>query len=215
MALEAAAVTRLAARPAPPFEAARAAEAGRAEVPVYYLVPRHWVLADVMTPAEWQQLRERVRRATAAGARCTCPGHCPATVLEEQWDYDASTHTKRFVAARLLCAGCHWLNSWAWRVETWHELRHHPHRHRPTKTHLVDCLGWTRRQVSTLRDRDLADQAARMDDLLRIETAAQRGEAAVRPWDVDLRGLHQYGYSDAAIDDLAARMQARARERVR
>lgn len=182
--------------------------------PVYYLAPRRWVLAAVMSPHEWHELRAQVIAASPGTTRCSCPAGCPATVLDEQWTSVPELHVKRFVGAALRCPGCHWLGDQSRRIQTWLALKARRRAEPHEKQHIRDCLGWTRKQVKALRDRDLADHAARLADLVRIETAAQTGEASVRPWQVDAGALRQYGYSDDEIRSLEMRMMDIAWEQI-
>jgi hypothetical protein len=166
-----------------------------------------------MTPHEWRLFRARVQQRSPNAGRCGCSRRCLANTLDEQWEYVEDRHLKRFLGARLLCPGCHWLASRARRVETWHALkmRRRPHVLRP---HLVECLGWTKKQVNELRKQDLADYAAELRELAQIETAVLTGEASAMPCAVDLSALEQYGYRDDAVRDLEHRMLDLARDRL-
>jgi hypothetical protein len=167
-----------------------------------------------MSPHEWHELRARVTAASPGATRCCCPAGCAATLLDEQWTYIPELHVKRFVGVALRCPGCHWLGDQSRRIQTWLALKARRRAEPREKEHIRDCLGWTRKQVEALRDRDLVDHAARLADLVRIETAVQSGEARVLPWQVDAGALRQYGYSDDQIRSLERRMMDLAWERI-
>jgi hypothetical protein len=133
--------------------------------------------------------------------------------LDEQWEYVPDHHLRRFVGARLLCHGCHWLASRDRRIETWHALKA---RRRPQvlHPHLVECLGWSKKRVKELRARDLAEYGAGLRDLANIETAVLTGAARAGLCAVDLSGLAQCGYHPEEVRDLERRMLAQARERL-
>jgi hypothetical protein len=166
-----------------------------------------------MTPHEWRLLRARVQQRSPNAGRCGCSRRCLANSLDEQWEYVEDRHLKRFLGARLLCPGCHWLASRTRRIETWHALKACRRSH-VIRPHLVECLGWTKRQVNALRKQDLADYSAELRELAQIETAVLTGEASAMPCAVDLSALSQYGYRDGEVRDLERRMLDQAQDRL-
>ncbi len=178
------------------------------EVRTYYLLPTQWSLHFVMTEREWQNFKERVKGAIPDWARCPlCPKRCKATDLDEIWEYDHQDRVKRFSGAQFICRGCHWLKSPTWRMETWTKAAEGRLPAPSEPPHIIDCLGWTEEQVEALRRRDLEEHGLQRQQLAHIQVEVQAGEAIVRPWEVDLTLLGQYGYSAQEIAELESRMR--------
>lgn len=166
---------------------------------VYYLLPLEWSLYYIMTKKEWQDFRNRVKRANTKWYRCSCPKHCRATILDEQWKYIERKHIKKFIKAKFICSGCHWLKSPNWRMETWlkQEMGELPPKNKIP--HIIDCLGWTEKEVEDLREKDLQRYFEEIEKQEQINQEVKKGMAQVKYWSIDLKALKRYGYSKQEI----------------
>jgi hypothetical protein len=177
---------------------------------VYRLLPLRWSLYYVITRKEWKDFRERVKRKDPGWDRCSCPNGCRADTLDEEWEYDKQHHVKRFVSTKFICRGCHWLKSLPWRIQTWLKQQVGELANVDREPHITDCLGWSEGQVIALRERDLAEHSAQIEELARIEAHVEAGKALVVPWSVDLSALKKYGYSGKEVKRFGERMMAHA-----
>lgn len=177
---------------------------------VYHVLPLQWSLYYVITRKKWKDFRERVKGKDPGWNRCSCPKTCRADTLDEDWEYEQEHHLKRFLSAKFICRGCHWLKSPPWRIQTWvkKEAAELPDLDR--KPHITDCLGWSEAKVTALRERDLAEHSAQIEELARIEADVSAGKALKVPWSVDLSALEEYGYSSREVKRFAERMMAHA-----
>jgi hypothetical protein len=204
----------------------------------HYVLPLRWSLHYALTEKQWRDFRERLKKLSPEWDRCACPKRCKAKTLDEEWDYDQATHTKRMVGAAFICGGCHWLKTPPFRIKTWLELQSGIVPASSEPPHIIHCLGWNQHQLDALRVSDLrkrqveADLLARIDQQVRKGTAAivpapperlssrelkdlvKPGQIMVVPWRIDLAGLAQYGYSASEIAEFEERMYALASKRM-
>lgn len=184
------------------------------EKKVEFLLPLKWSLHYIMTAKEWEDFRSRVKEFKSGWNKCSCPNKCRANDCDEQWEYDNDKHTKRFVRAKFICRGCHWLKTPPFRVETWLKDESGllgP----PTRVpHIYRCLGWTKAQVKKLREDDLKQDQRQNQELKKIKREVRAGKAEERYWDIDLSAMKQYGYSETEIEGytIAMRVEAISRE---
>jgi hypothetical protein len=228
---------------APPFptdwpETATETEAQASGLSVLFVLPRKWSLYYSLTQTQWRKLRDRHKSLDPNWERCSCPKGCKADSLDENWNYDRTTHTKVFVGAAFICKGCHWLKSLPHRIDTWvrQQAGLLPETSKPP--HIIDCLGWSQAQVDALRERDLRLHRAESGKLEQVVQEVQQGKAAIMPspierlspqqvsefikpgqvavvpWRVDLSALSRYGYLPSEISVFEQRMYAVAAERM-
>jgi hypothetical protein len=202
------------------------------------VLPLRWSLHYALTERQWNDLRERHKKRFPGWERCTCPKSCAAEALDEHWDYDGSTHTKRFTGAAFICPGCHWLKSLPWRIQTWlnRQQGRLPPMTRPP--HIIECLGWTQRKVDELRDHDLKQHESETRVMAQLDKHVQQSravilpvhperldsddleklvrprQAVIAPWRVDLQALTVYGYSRKQIRVFEQRMYKLAAKRL-
>jgi hypothetical protein len=208
------------------------------EPAMYYVLPLRWSFYYALTEKQWHDLRERHKKLYPQWDRCECPKRCQANTLDERWRYDDATHTKSFLGATFICAGCHWLKTPPWRIQTWLKQQNGRLPLTSKPPHILDCLGWTPQQVDALRDRDLKEHQAEIALQARLDQLVQQGKAAivpapperlspqdlerfvkpgqimVVPWRIDLTALTRYGYSQSEIDKFEQRMYALAARRM-
>ncbi len=180
------------------------------ELNVYHVLPLQWSLYYVITSKEWKDFRERVKQKDPGWDRCACPKRCRADTLDEEWKYDKQHHVKRFASAKFICGGCHWLKSPPWRIQTWLKQQAAELPDLDRKPHITDCLGWSEGRVIALREGDLAEHSAQIEELARIEAHVEAGKALVVPWSVDLSALKKYGYSSKEVKRFGERMMTQA-----
>jgi hypothetical protein len=204
-----------------------------AEPIIRHVLPLYWSLYYALPKRQWRKLRERHREVYPGSEQCPdCPKHCKTNTLDEHWEYDDATHTKIFVGATFICAGCHWLKSQMWRLETYRKSL-------PTTKppHIIDCLGWTQDRVDKLRAHDLREQQEQVFFIAQQQREVIDGRAAIVPaplervppnerermtrvqvlivpWKVDLSRLRVYGYTPEGIAVFEERMYALAAKRM-
>jgi hypothetical protein len=166
---------------------------------IYYLLPLRWSLHYIMAPKEWQDFRNRVKKLDPNWDKCSCPKRCKANSLDEWWEYDNSRHIKRFVKAKFICSGCHWLKTIPWRIETWLRVAAGKLLPPSKPPHIIDCLGWTEAQVEKLREKDMKQHLRESQEMDKIQKEVEAGEAEILTWIVDLSDMKQYGYSEQEI----------------
>jgi hypothetical protein len=205
---------------------------------VQHLLPLRWSLSNALSRSEWDDLRARLRKHTPEQPLCSCPKRCPTNTIDELWECDSTTATKRFRGGQWLCPGCHWLKSPAWRLETWGREQSGSLRPLSMPPHLFDCLGWTPAQVEELRSRDLANAERQNNHLKELSRGQRRGEVLLVPtswrrltseqredlvqlerrvallWDIDLSALKGLGYSPGVLERFTQKMLALGRTRM-
>lgn len=144
-------------------------------------MPLRWSLSYALTEKQWEDLRERYKKLSPEWDRCACPKRCKAKSLDEKWRYDHATHTKTFLGAAFICAGCHWLKTPPFRIKTWLELQNGVVPKSSKPPHIIDCLSWTQQQLDALRDRDLKEHKAEAALLAQLERQVQQGRAVFVP----------------------------------
>lgn len=179
----------------------------------HYLLPLKWSLHYFMTKKEWADFRNMMKQIIDQWNRCRCPRRCIANTLDEQWEYDHTSHMKCFVSATFICSGCHWLKTFPWRVQTWLQMDRGELPAMTKPPHISWCLGWTDEQIADLRQQDLPRHHQEMEELLRVEADVAAGLAEVRYWSVDLSAMKEYGYSEVDIAEFERRMNNLERKR--
>jgi len=163
-----------------------------------------------MTDKEWQDFRGRVKDLNPNWEKCSCPRRCKANALDENWLYDEDNHVKRFVMAKFICQGCHWLKSPPFRIRTWLEGMSGKLPPLERTPHIIACLGWTESRVEKLREKDLQQHFQETEEISKIQKEVELGVAEVLYWKIDLSALKQYGYSRREITWLESRMRRQA-----
>jgi hypothetical protein len=210
-------------------------QAGRIE----HLMPIQWSLYYALSDAEWAELRRRHLERHPDQSACRCPKRCRTDTLDELWDYDHATATKRFAGGQWLCRGCHWLKSPTWRLQTWEQQRLGILRPPKKPPHINDCLGWTQEEVDDLKAKDLQEAERQKSKLREIHEQhfqgqlivvphpwgrlapeqqrelRQTGKTILAPWDVDLSALTHLGYAAEEIERFTCKMLELGQKRLR
>lgn len=204
----------------------------------HYVLPRRWSLHYALTKKQWSEFRHRLQQHYQVWERCSCPKGCKANTLDEIWRYESSSHTKILQGAKFICPGCHWRKTPPWRIQTWLELESGQLIIISKPPHIIDCLGWTQKQVDALRDRDLKEHQELSLLLAQLEMQVQKGTAAILPappdqlspqdlkrllkpgqimvvlWRIDLSALSRFGFSQTEIVMFEERMRKLASKRM-
>jgi len=182
--------------------------------PVYYLLPLQWSLYYYMTTSEWRKFREYVKTVNPQWEKCDCPKGCKANSLDEKWQYNHENHIKRFITAKYICPGCHWLKTPPWRIDLWLRIEQGIVPDITEDGHIIRCLGWNIEKVKLLRERDMLEHRKEIEEKTRIESEVKSGKADIAYWKIDLSLLKGYGYTDSEISEFTRRMNNLEQKRI-